>query len=83
MYEKSSSFIELKTSSVEKTTTILENIFEIKDYEIKPDSTIMIYDKVDNIELIVKKLVEENIDIYKVLKEHKTLEEYYIDLTGE
>lgn len=83
LYEKSSSFIELKTSSVEKTTTILENIFEIKDYEIKPDSTIMIYDKVDNIELIVKKLVEENIDIYKVLKEHKTLEEYYIELTGE
>lgn len=83
LYEKSSEYLELKTSNIEKTTTILENIFEIKNYEVQADHSIRIFEKFDQVEAIVKKLVEEDIGIFGVTKEHKTLEDYYIGITGE
>lgn len=83
LYEKSSEYLELKTSDIEKTTTILENIFEIKNYEVQADHSIRIFEKFDQVEAIVKKLVEEDIGIFGVTKEHKTLEDYYIGITGE
>lgn len=83
LYNKSSEYILLKTNNVEKTTPILENTFNIENYEIKPDKTIMVYEKFDEVENIVKKLVEDGIGVSCVMREHKTLEEYYINLTGE
>ncbi len=83
LYEKSSEYIELVTTNPEKTTIILEEKFQITDYEIKPDKSIMIYEKFEEVENIVKALVNEDIGIKKVLREHKTLEEYYMNITGE
>lgn len=82
LYEKTSEHISLHTDDTAKTTTILEEKLKIKDYEIKPDNDIIIYEEVENVEEIVKALVEENIGVKKIVKDHKTLEEYYIDITG-
>ena len=43
----------------------------------------MVYEKLDQVEEIVKALVEGEIGVKKVLREHKTLEEYYMNITGE
>jgi ABC-2 type transport system ATP-binding protein len=81
LYEKSSEYIEIITTSPEKATIILELELDIHDYEIKPDTSIVIYEKLDQLEEIVKALVQGGIGITKVLKEHKTLEEYYLEIT--
>lgn len=81
LYEKSSQYIEIITTSPEKATIILELELDIHDYEIKPDTSIVIYEKLDQLEEIVKALVQGGIGITKVLKEHKTLEEYYLEIT--
>lgn len=83
LYEKSSEYLELVTTSPGKATIILEEKFKITDYEIKPDRSIMVYEKLDQVEEIVKALVEGEIGVKKVLREHKTLEEYYMNITGE
>ncbi len=83
LYEKSSEYLELVTTSPEKAAIILEEKFKIADYEIKPDRSIMVYEKLDQVEEIVKALVEGEIGVKKVLREHKTLEEYYMNITGE
>lgn len=83
LYNKSSAYIELKTDDPNKAVTILETAFNIKDYEIKADKSIFIYDHVEKIEDLVSGLVKEGVGISMVIKEHKTLEDYYISLTGE
>ncbi|MDO5027823.1 MAG: ABC transporter ATP-binding protein [Bacillota bacterium] len=83
LYQKASDYVEIKTDQVEKTVAILEENFKIKSFEVQPEGEIRILDKVDHIDPIVKKLVEENIAVSKVIREHKSLEDYYIDLTGE
>ena len=57
LYEKSSQYIEIITTSPEKATIILELELDIHDYEIKPDTSIVIYEKLDQLEVIVKVLV--------------------------
>lgn len=83
LYEKTTEHIKLHTNDTPKTTTILEEKLDIKNYEIKPNSDIIIYEKLDEIEKIVETLVKSEIGISKIIKDHKTLEEYYIDVTGE
>lgn len=83
LYEKSSEYLDLKTDNPEKTAAILEETFKLRDYEVLPEGEIRVKGQVDNVQEIVKKLVGENIGVSKVLREHKTLEDYYIDLTGE
>lgn len=82
LYEKSTAYLELKTSDPAKTVAILEKDFNIKNYEVLPEGQIKVLEGLDQVEEIVKKLVGENIGISKVLKEHKSLEDYYINLTG-
>lgn len=83
LYEKSSAYLELKTSDPARTVAILEKDFKIKNYEVLPEGQIKVLEGLDQVEEIVKKLVGENIGVSKVLKEHKSLEDYYINLTGE
>lgn len=83
LYEKSSAYLELKTSDPAKTVAILEKDFNIKNYEVLPEGQIKVLEGLDQVEDLVKKLVEANIGVSKVLKEHKSLEDYYINLTGE
>lgn len=82
LYEKSSAYLELKTSDPARTVAILEKDFKIKTYEVLPEGQIKVLEGLDQVEEIVKKLVEANIGVSKVLKEHKSLEDYYINLTG-
>lgn len=83
LYEKSTAYLELKTSDPARTVAILEKDFNIKSYEVLPEGQIKVLEGLDQVEEIVKKLVGENIGVSKVLKEHKSLEDYYINLTGE
>lgn len=81
LYEKSTEHISLKTDD-EKTVAILEDKIGIKDFEVKPDGEIVIYDKYLDPKKIVKVLSEAGIGVEKIQKEHKNLEEYYLSITG-
>lgn len=83
LYDKSSEYIELVTTAPQRAIIILEEEFKIKDFEVKPDTSIVIYERIDQLEEIIRAMVEGGVGIKKALKEHKTLEEYYMNFTGE
>ena len=75
-------YIQLQVSNISKAVVILERHFDIKDYSVKNDNTIWIYDTALNIGEMNKTLVTENVDVFSSGLINETLEDYFKKITG-
>lgn len=82
IYDKSSEFVMLDTSDNAKALAIIEGNYEIDRMEVNGKNQILIYDNFEIMEDVIKKLVLENIGIKEVRREHKSLEDYFLEATG-
>lgn len=82
IYQRSSEFIMLDTSDNARALAIIEGNFEMKRIEVNGKNQIIIYDNFEAMEDVIKKLVMENIGIREIRREHKSLEDYFLEATG-
>ena len=75
-------YIELRVSDVSKTGLILERDFGLKDYSVQDDSTLHLFDAVEDIGRIHRTLVLENVVVYESRNCSHTLEDYFRNITG-
>ena len=67
----------LKTDNIQKTTLILEQKANIKNYSVYPDNSIRIYDCLDNVRMISKLLTDNEIIIDEISVTDCLIEKYY------
>lgn len=82
IYQRSSEFIMLDTSDNARALAIIEGNFEMKRIEVNGKNQIIIYDNFEAMEDVIKMLVMENIGIREIRREHKSLEDYFLEATG-
>ena len=75
-------YIEIDVSNDGKTAQILEDKFNIEDYEVYPNNKVRIYSKHDQIGNINKKLVKNDINVTGIKMSEDNLEDYFVKLTG-
>lgn len=75
-------YLKLKVNDTKKTTVILEKELEILNYKVVNNNEIEIYEKLNNLNLITKSLIENNVEIKSVNEGTQTLEDYFIKLIG-
>ncbi|HEY8422808.1 MAG TPA: ABC transporter ATP-binding protein [Thermoclostridium sp.] len=69
-------------SDTGKATTILENAFKIRNYDVRSDEKIFIYDLNYDISSLIKAFVKNDIEIYDAHVYENTLEDYFKEVTG-
>lgn len=72
----------LKTNDNSRTCAILEKELGIRNYNVLYNGEIYILEQLDRLENIMKTLVGNGIIPLKVLEEHSSLEEYYLEKVG-
>ena len=72
----------LKTDNPQKTTLILEQKGNIKNYSVYPDHSIRIYDCFENVRSISKLLTDNEIMIDEISVQGEDLETYFENLIG-
>ena len=72
----------MKTDNRHKTTLILEQTANIKNYSVYPDNSIRIYDCLDNVRMISKLLTDNEIIIDEISVQGEDLETYFENLIG-
>ncbi len=72
-------YIEIKVDCLEKSAKILETELKIFDYEVRQDKSIRIFDYKHDISEINRILVNENIKVYKLISDSKSLESYFME----
>ena len=80
--EECKRYICLKTDNIQKTTLILEQKANIKNYSVYPDNSIRIYDCLDNVRMISKLLTDNEIIIDEISVQGEDLETYFENLIG-
>lgn len=82
LMEKCLERIEIKTTNVDKATTILENM-DIQNYKVLDNETIHVYEKLEQIKEINKQLVMEDVDVMSIMINNESIENYFFQLTGK
>ena len=80
--EECKRYICLKSDNIQKTTLILEQKANIKNYSVYPDNSIRIYDCLDNVRMISKLLTDNEIIIDEISVQGEDLETYFENLIG-
>ena len=80
LLEKCIQLLELRTDDISKANIVLENM-GIRDYQNIDKRTIHIFERVNDCGKIVLEMARNNVDISLVETKHRSLEEYYIDIT--
>ncbi|MBO6165474.1 MAG: ATP-binding cassette domain-containing protein [Eubacterium sp.] len=80
--EKCKKNITLKTYDVKSAAYVLENNLSCTDYKVVDESTIYIYDHLDEVSMINKALVEADIAVEGIGVKGQDLEEYFIERMG-
>jgi ABC-2 type transport system ATP-binding protein len=80
---KTRSCLALKTNDIERTATVLEEKLNIKNYKHTHDNELLIYERLDETELISRTVTENGLVITRLNPEGESLEEYYIGKVGE
>ncbi|OZV13038.1 bacitracin ABC transporter ATP-binding protein [Tissierella sp. P1] len=80
--EKCRRYLKLKVNDAKKTTVILEKELDILHYKVLNNNEIEIYEELNNLNLITKILIENNVEIKSINEGTQTLEEYFIKLIG-
>jgi len=80
---KNRTYLEFKVSNPVRTTWILEEKLQIKDYSVHEENTIRIYSHLENSSTINRILVTENIDVSSIFLNEDNLEDHFLKLTSE
>ncbi len=80
---KTRSYLALKTNDIARTATVLEEKLDIKNYKHTHDNELLIYERLDETELISRTVTENGLVIMRLNPEGESLEEYYIGKVGE
>ncbi|MDD6794957.1 MAG: ABC transporter ATP-binding protein [Clostridiaceae bacterium] len=73
-------YINLVVNDDKKATCLLEEKFNIRDYEIASKNNIRIYERLSDVSTITKILVLNNIEIKEVCVKIDNLEDYFLNL---
>jgi bacitracin transport system ATP-binding protein len=78
---KTRQYLQIKVSDGGKAVHTLEKL-NITEYKVIENGVIQIYEKLDDALLINRALIENGVDFYESAVLSKTLEDYFIELTG-
>ena len=71
-------YIAIKTDNQEKLATVLEQNLKIKEYVVREDNEIRVYEKLDDVATISKAITDAGLVILKFNGEGENLEEYFL-----
>lgn len=80
LLENCTQLIELRPDDTVKASTVLEGM-GIKDYKIMDKRTVHIFERIDESGRISLEMARSGVDIHGIEIKHRSLEEYYIELT--
>lgn len=80
--KKNSKYILLQVSDVPKTSLILEQQFQLKDYSVQDEHTLRLYDTSLDMGAINKALVVQDVTVISSGLCNDTLEDYFKKITG-
>ncbi|QQD82874.1 ABC transporter ATP-binding protein [Bacillus siamensis] len=80
--KKNRKFLEFQVSNDDKASMILEKHFQIFDYEVHGDGIIRIFSHIGQQGAINKLLVQNDIEVLKILMSEDRLEDYFTKLVG-
>lgn len=83
LYEKTTESLALKTTDDKRALVVLQSELGLEQVTLKGDGTILIQDNIDKVEDLVKSLVEAGVGVKQVLRQHKNLEDYYLEITKQ
>ncbi|MFW5438318.1 ABC transporter ATP-binding protein [Paenibacillus apiarius] len=75
-------FLEFQVSSDNKAAMLLEQHFDIFDYEVHDEGIIRVYSHIGQQGMINKMLVEHDIEVSRIAMSEDGLEDYFIKLIG-
>jgi len=73
----------LKVNDDRKTSFVLENKLNIKDYQIWEKGVIRVYEKLDKISEVNKVMVSNDIEVKEIAIKLDSLEDYFLKLVGK
>lgn len=79
---KCSGRICLRTDNNDRTCAILEKELGIRAYKVLYNGEIHILEQLDKSETIIRTLIEKGVVPLKIMEEHSSLEEYYLEKVG-
>lgn len=82
LQKKNRKYILVKVSSASKAACILEQRYQISNYEIEDDSTIKIFDMNHKVSELNKAFIMNDIDLISSNSCNETLEDYFKKVTG-
>lgn len=77
------SYIEVCVKSIKKAVIILENMLNLSNIEVMDENRIQIYDSKITVYEIAKAFVLQEVEILSIIKETKSLEDYFMHIIGE
>ncbi|MED0773723.1 ABC transporter ATP-binding protein [Bacillus siamensis] len=80
--KKNRKFLEFQVSNDDKASMLLEKHFQIFDYEVHGDGIIRIFSHIGQQGAINKLLVQNDIEVFKILMSEDRLEDYFTKLVG-
>lgn len=75
--------ISITVDNLQKLIVTLEQKLQTTNYTVIDDNNIKLYDYLDNIEVLSKALLEENIVVTKLSVSQDSLENYYMNIIGD
>lgn len=79
---ENNSYFELAVNDIAKATKIIETELDIFDYRIINENELLIYAMDKDISEINRVMVENRLRVYKLLKDSRSLESYFISAVG-
>ena len=80
---KTRSYLALRTDDIPRTAAVLEEKLGITNYKNTHDNELLVYERLDELELISRTVTESGLVITRFNPEYESLEEYYIGKVGE
>lgn len=74
--------LKIQVDKVEQTTHILENILGITNYDVLPDKTIRVFERIDECAQINAAIIKNDISLYSSYEAGQDLEGYFMDKLG-
>ena len=80
--EQNMQFISLKAEPLQRVIQLIDEKLRVKEYQVKEDGTIQIFNTEIKTKQIVKVLAENGVFVDEVCRHSDTLEDYFKKITG-